>query len=84
MSKAAAIVIPAALFAAAIWGIVHGIGLMVSKENNNKFHAMLLGCTYMGRMEKMDEVLIFDCADKIELHKEINWKQSSGGTRSPV
>jgi hypothetical protein len=24
-------------------------------------------------MEKMEEVLIFDCADKIELHKEINW-----------
>jgi hypothetical protein len=46
---------------------------MVSKENNNKFHAMLLGCTYMGQMEKMDTVLIFDCADKIELHKEINW-----------
>jgi hypothetical protein len=73
MSKAAAILIPAALFAAAIWGIVHGIDLMVSKENNNKFHAMLLGCTYMGRMEKMEEVLIFDCAGKIELHKEINW-----------
>jgi hypothetical protein len=46
---------------------------MVSKENNNRFHAMLLGCKYMGRMEKMDEVLIFDCADKIELHKEIDW-----------
>jgi hypothetical protein len=76
MSKAAAIVIPAALFAAAIWGIVYGIGLMVSKENNNKFHAMLLGCKYMGRMEKMDNVLIFDCADKIELHKEINYAQN--------
>jgi hypothetical protein len=73
MSKAAAILIPAALFAAAIWGIIHGIDLMVSKENNNKFHAMLLECKYMGRMEKMDEVLIFDCADKIELHKEIMW-----------
>jgi hypothetical protein len=73
MSKAAAMLIPAALLAAAIWGIIHGIDLMVSKENNNKFHAMLLECKYMGRMEKMDEVLIFDCADKIELHKEINW-----------
>jgi hypothetical protein len=73
MSKAAVMLVPAALFAAAIWGIVHGIDLMVSKENNNKFHAMLLGCTYMGRMEKMEEVLIFDCAGKIELHKEINW-----------
>jgi hypothetical protein len=73
MSKAAVMLVPAALFAAAIWGIVYGIGLMVSKENNNKFHAMLLECKYMGRMEKMDNVLIFDCADKIELHKEINW-----------
>jgi hypothetical protein len=73
MSKAAAIVIPAALFAAAIWGIVHGINLMVSKENNNRFHAMLLGCKYMGPMEKMEQVLVFDCAGRIELHKEIEW-----------
>ena len=73
MSKAAAILIPAALFAAAIWGIVHGIDLMVSKENNNRFHAMLLGCTHIGKMEKLEEVLVFDCAGKIELHKEIEW-----------
>jgi hypothetical protein len=73
MSKAAAILIPAALFAAAIWGIVHGIDLMVVKENNNKFHAMILGCTYIGRMEKIEQVLVFDCQDKIELHKEVNW-----------
>jgi hypothetical protein len=76
MSKAAAILIPAALLAAAIWGIVHGIDLMVSKENNNKFHAMLLSCTYMGRMEKMEQVLVFDCLGKIELHKEINYAQN--------
>jgi hypothetical protein len=73
MSKAAAIVIPAALFAAAIWGVVLGIDRMVAKEGNNRFHAMLLECKYMGRMEKMDEVLIFDCAGRIELHKEIEW-----------
>jgi hypothetical protein len=73
MSKAAAILIPAALFAAAIWGITLGIDRMVVKEGNNRFHAMLLGCEYMGRMEKLDEVLIFDCQNKIELHKEINW-----------
>jgi hypothetical protein len=77
IKRAAAILIPAAFFAAAFWGIIHGIDLMVSKENNNKFHAVLLGCKYMGRMEKMDEVLIFDCADKIELHKEINWNKLS-------
>jgi hypothetical protein len=73
MNKAAAILIPAALFAAAIWGITLGIDRMVVKERNNKFHAMLLGCTYMGPMEKMEQVLIFDCQNKIELHKEINW-----------
>jgi hypothetical protein len=50
---------------------------MVSRENNNRFHAVLLGCKYMGKMEKMEEVLIFDCADKIELHKEINWNKLS-------
>jgi hypothetical protein len=75
MNKAAAILIPAALFAAAIWGIIHGIGLMVSKENNNKFHAMLLGCTHIGKMEKMEQILIFDCAGQIELHKEIQWNK---------
>jgi hypothetical protein len=73
MSKAAAILIPAALFAAAIWTITLGINRMVVKENNNRFHAMLLECKYMGRMEKMNEVLIFDCAGRIELHKEIEW-----------
>jgi hypothetical protein len=31
----------------------------------------------MGKMEKMEEVLIFDCANKIELHKEINWNKLS-------
>jgi hypothetical protein len=73
IKKAAVILVPAAFFAVAFWGIISGIEPMVSKENNNKFHAMLLGCKYMGKMEKMDEVLIFDCADKIELHKEIDW-----------
>jgi hypothetical protein len=73
MNKAAVILVPAALFAAAIWAITLGIDRMIVKENTNKFHAMLLECKYMGRMEKMEEVLIFDCADKIELHKEIDW-----------
>jgi hypothetical protein len=77
MNKAAVILVPAAFFAVAFWGIIGGIEPMVSKENNNKFHAVLLGCKYMGRMEKMDKVLIFDCADKIELHKEINWNKMS-------
>jgi hypothetical protein len=73
MSKAAVMLVPAALFAAAIWAITLGIDRMVVKENNNKFHAMLLNCTYMGPMEKMEQVLVFDCAGRIELHKEIEW-----------
>ena len=77
MNKAAVILVPAAFFAVAFWGIIGGIEPMVSRENNNKFHAVLLGCKYMGRMEKMDKVLIFDCRDKIELHKEINWNKMS-------
>jgi hypothetical protein len=77
IKRAAVILVPAAFFAVAFWGIIGGIEPMVSKENNNKFHAVLLGCKYMGKMEKMDEVLIFDCADKIELHKEINWNKMS-------
>ena len=75
MSKAAAILIPAALFAAAIWAITLGIDRMVVKEGNNRFHAMLLNCTYMGLMEKMEQVLVFDCAGRIELHKEIEWNK---------
>ena len=75
MNKAAAILIPAALFAAAMWGIVRGIDSMVSRENNNRFHAMLLNCSYMGPMEKMEQVLVFDCAGRIELHKEIQWNK---------
>jgi hypothetical protein len=77
IKKAAAILVPAAFFAAWLWVIVQGIEPMVSRENNNKFHAVLLGCKYMGKMEKIEEVLIFDCADKIELHKEINWNKLS-------
>ena len=75
MSKAAAILIPAALLAAAIWAITLGIDRMVAKEGNNRFHAMLLECKYMGRMEKMEQVLVFDCAGRIELHKEIEWNK---------
>jgi hypothetical protein len=73
IKRAAAILVPVALFAAWLWVIVQSIEPMVSRENNNKFHAMLLGCKYIGKMEKIEEVLIFDCANKIELHKEINW-----------
>jgi hypothetical protein len=73
IKKAAAILVPAALFAVAIWGIIGGIEPMVSQENNNKFHAMLLGCKYIGSAKDVEKVLYFDCADQIELHKEIDW-----------
>jgi hypothetical protein len=73
MSKAAAILIPVALVAAVITSIILAIQPMVAKENNNKFHAMLLGCTHIGKLEKLKEILVFDCVGKIELHKEIDW-----------
>jgi hypothetical protein len=73
MKKAVAILIPAAFFALAIWGIVQGIEPRVSQENNNRIHAMLLNCTYMGKSKDFETVLFFDCEGRIELHKEIKW-----------
>jgi hypothetical protein len=73
MNKAAVMLVPAALFAAAIWAIVQGIAPMISKENNNRIHATLLGCTYLGKSKDLETVLYFDCAGRIELHKEIEW-----------
>jgi hypothetical protein len=73
MSKAAVMLVPVALFAAAIWAIVWGIDKQISRENNNRIHSQLLGCTYAGRSEKLDGILYFVCDNKIELHKEIDW-----------
>ena len=74
MKKAVAILIPAVFFVVAIWGIVQGIETMVTRENNNKFHAMLLNCTYMGKSKDFETVLYFDCNGRVELHKEIKWQ----------
>lgn len=73
MKRAAIFVIPAALFALAMYGIISGIQPMVSKENNNRVHALLLGCQLLGSSADIKNVLYFDCAGRIELHKEINW-----------
>jgi hypothetical protein len=73
MKKAVAILIPAAFFALAIWGIVQGIEPMVSQENNNHAIARLLGCEYRGRLDRVPDVLVFACASGIELHEEIKW-----------
>ena len=75
MKQAVAILIPAAFFALAIWGIVQGIEPMVSRENNNRVHATLLGCTYLGKNKDLESVLYFDCDGRIELHKEIQWNK---------
>lgn len=66
-------IIPVALFVLAMFGILQGIDTMTSKENNNRFHAMLLGCKNLGSSKDISGVLYFDCNGKIELHKEINW-----------
>ena len=73
MKRAAVILIPAALFAATIWLIVRGIAPMVVQENNNKMHAMLLGCTYVGPLYDHTSILVFKCNNRIELHTEIKW-----------
>ena len=73
MKRALMYIVPSALFALWIWIIVQSIEPMVSKENNNRIHATLLGCTYMGKSKDFDAVLYFDCDGRIELHKEIQW-----------
>lgn len=74
MSRAAAILIPAALFVAAMWAIINGIEPMKQQESNNRLHALILGCSYIGKSKDVDSILYFDCQNRIELHKEIEWK----------
>lgn len=73
MKRAVAILIPAALFAAWILVIVQGVDSMAAQERSNRFHAMLVNCTYMGKSKDLDAVLYFDCEGRIELHREIEW-----------
>lgn len=73
MKRALGLTIPVALFAVWMWVIVSGIEPMVSKENNNRVHALLLGCQLLGKSKDVEQILYFDCAGRIELHKEINW-----------
>jgi len=65
--------IPTALIVLFFWITINGINQMILRNNNNKFHAMLLGCTYLGSVPDIEHVLYFDCKDNIELHKEIEW-----------
>jgi len=55
------------------WSTITGINRMVLRENNNKFHAMILGCKFLGPVPDLENVLYFDCKDNIEFHKEIDW-----------
>jgi hypothetical protein len=73
MKRALGYMFPAALFAVWLWVIVAAINPMVSRNNNNRFHALLLGCQFLGSVKDIDNVLYFDCNGQIELHKEINW-----------
>jgi hypothetical protein len=73
MKRALVLIIPVALFAVWLWIVVSGIGPMVSKDNNNRVHAMLLGCQLLGKSKDVEQILYFDCNGRIELHKEINW-----------
>lgn len=71
-----ALVISVALFAVWIYFIVASIEPIVSRENNNKFHAMLLGCNNLGSSKDIKHVLYFDCNGTIELHKELDWNKN--------
>lgn len=73
MNRALGLTIPVALFAVWLWVIVSGIAPMVSKDNNNRVHALLLGCQLLGKSKDVEQILYFDCNGRIELHKEINW-----------
>ena len=73
MKRALGLIVPVALFAFWLWVIIVGIDIMVSKENNNRFHAVLLGCKLLGSAKDAEGILYFDCNGKIELHKEIDW-----------
>ena len=73
IKRAMVYIIPIALFVVWINFVLSGIDIMVSKERNNKFHAMLLGCKNLGTSKDVDHVLYFDCNGKIKLHKELDW-----------
>jgi len=73
MKRAVAILIPAALSVAAVLSIVFSIDEMSRKDNNNRMHAMLLGCQYLGKPRDLKSVLYFDCNGTIEIHKQIEW-----------
>jgi hypothetical protein len=73
MKRAAVILIPAALFTAAMWVIVRGIDVQVAQENSNHAIARLMECEYQGRLDRVPEVLVFRCSSGIELHEEIKW-----------
>jgi hypothetical protein len=73
MKRALMYIAPSALFALWIWIIVQGIDDMAAQERNNHAIARLMACEYHGRLDTVPDLLIFDCAGRIELHKEIEW-----------
>ena len=73
IKRALVYIIPVALFVVWFKIVLLGIDTMVTKENNNKFHAMLLGCKNLGSTKDIEGILYFDCDGKIELHKELDW-----------
>jgi hypothetical protein len=73
MKRALMYIAPSALFALWIWIIVQGIDDMTAQEHNNHAIARLMACEYRGRLDAVPDLLIFECASGIELHKEIKW-----------
>ncbi len=73
MKTALMYIAPSAVFALWIWIIVQGIDDMTAQERNNHAIARLMACEYRGRLDAVPDLLIFECASGIELHKEIKW-----------
>jgi hypothetical protein len=73
MKRALMYIAPSALFSLWIWIIVQGIDDMAAQERNNHAIARLMACEYRGRLDTVPDLLIFECASGIELHKEIEW-----------
>ena len=66
--------IPTVLIVLFFWRTITGIDEMILRENNNKYHSMLLRCKYIAPVPDLENVLYFDCHGNIELHKEVDWK----------
>ena len=55
--------------------VMNGIVSMRQQETSNRLHAMILGCKYLGPLSQPSDILVFDCKNKMELHRSIPWQK---------